>query len=457
MENGTLYSEARNEYLKQMSTWIVPPLVEFFRKEYNSLLEAEGKKVMSAFQTYCSQVPLWNQDVIDSNIGIILDNCRCDYMEELMTAVFIAYTKMLTAIRVNSRQKKLQITLPKLDHFLHRVFIECARSFWKAPYLFAHDLPPIEKQKNILQAEQICTEALSGAVRSLLPVKSILRDYLDDGDEDKDEKETEKETEDKEEEDDDDELKEDKVAETAKTDEDVKVEELKVETVKELKVEEVKEPKVEEVKEPKVELGKVEDIKEVKIEHTIEPSKDIKSVSIVETPKIIAEMKAVEEDKPKEEPKVPVSIEKLETPPAPPTIQPSPHLVTDVAVPQPLINISKQDAEPAAVVTPAALVGGGNAVANLMIDTEPSVHFTPYDTVFDETTQGISHIRYSPKDGENDDYAPPRLSFGTSANAIATDDVEDLEPTARVAKAAVAEEPDIDAPLGSTDDFEVLA
>ena len=196
----------------------------------------------------------------------------------------------------------------------------------------------------------------------------------------------------------------------------------------------------------------MEEVKEVKIEHTIEPSKDIKSVSIVETPKIIAEMKAVEEDKPKEEPKVPVSIEKLETPPAPPTIQPSAHLVTNVAIPQPLVSISKQDAEPVAAV--------GGAVANLMIDTEPSVHFTPYDTVFDETTQGISHIRYSPKDGENDDYAPPRLSFGTSANAIATDDVEDLEPTARVAKPVVADEPvenDIDAPLGSTDDFEVLA
>jgi len=468
MENGTLYSEARNEYLKQMSTWIVPPLVEFFRKEYNSLLEAEGKKVMSAFQTYCSQVPLWNQDVIDSNIGIILDNCRCDYMEELMTAVFIAYTKMLTAIRVNSRQKKLQITLPKLDHFLHRVFIECARSFWKAPYLFAHDLPPIEKQKNILQAEQICTEALSGAVRSLLPVKSILRDYLDDGDEDKEE---EKETEEKEEKEEDD-NEDDKVAEEDEEKveevkevkiEEAKVEEVKVEEVKEVKVEEVKieeakveEAKIEEIKEIKTDEVKVEEVKEVKIEHPVESPKEIKSVSVVETPKIIAEMKAVEEDKPKEESKVPVPrIEKLDTPPAPPTIQPSAHLVTDIAVPPPLVNISKQGAEPIAAV--------GGAVTNVMIDTEPSVHFTPYDTVFDETTQGISHIRYSPKDGENDDYdAPPRLSFGTSANVIANDDVEDLEPAAPVVALAAAAptesvENDIDAPLGSTDDFEVLA
>ena len=134
---------------------------------------------MRAFQAFCAEVPRWNQDIIEKNINTILDNCRCDYVEELMTAVFVAHTKMLTAIRVSTRQKKLSITLPKLDHFLHRVFVECARSFWKAPFLFADDISMIERQKNVLQAETMCTEAVSGAVRSLLPVKNILRDYLD--------------------------------------------------------------------------------------------------------------------------------------------------------------------------------------------------------------------------------------------------------------------------------------
>ena len=434
MENASLYSEARNEYLKQMSTWIVPPLVEFFRKEYNTLADTEGKRVMSAFQTYCSEVPLWNQDVIDSNIGIVLDNCRCDYMEELMTAVFIAYTKMLTAIRVNSRQKKLQITLPKLDHFLHRVFIECARSFWKAPYLFAQELAPIEKQKNILQAEQICTEALSGAVRSLLPVKSILRDYLDDG-EDKDEEEE----------------KEEKVEEKEEVEEDI--EEVPVEAKVETKPVEMKEVKVEtkpvEVKEAKVETKPVE-VNEAKVEEKpveTKPVDDVKSIQIVETPKVIAELKAADE------PPKPVventAVQKLETNPEPPTIVPSSHQISDVPVAAPVIKISKEG---------APVVGGALAptpAPNVMIDTEPSVHFTPYDTVFDETTQGISHIRYSPKDGESNEYDDhPRLSFGSSGAAIVADDVEDLEPSARNAPTPVE---DIDAPLGSTSDFEVLA
>jgi Family of unknown function (DUF5764) len=421
MENASLYSEARNEYLKQMSTWIVPPLVEFFRKEYNTLADTEGKRVMSSFQTYCSEVPLWNQDVIDSNIGIILDNCRCDYMEELMTAVFIAYTKMLTAIRVNSRQKKLQITLPKLDHFLHRVFIECARSFWKAPYLFAQELTPVEKQKNILQAEQICTEALSGAVRSLLPVKSILRDYLDDGEEDKDEKDN-KEDKDEEEE-----------------------EEKPVEVVETKPIEVVETKPVEVVETKPVELVETKPVEVVETKPVELKVEDVKSIQIVETPKVIAELKAAD-DKPVVDPKV---VQKLETNPEPPTIIPSAHQVADVPVAAPVIKISKNDEDGKDV-----MVGGGVVTPNVMIDTEPSVHFTPYDTVFDETSQGISHIRYSPKDVNDDDGSdhPPRLTFGSSANAIETNDAEDLEPVTTALPVV-----DIDAPLGTTEDFEELA
>ena len=97
-----------------------------------------------------------------------------------MAAVFIAHTKVLIAIRVSSKHKKLQITLPKLDHFIHRIFSECARSFWKTPFLFLDDQKPIEMQKNLLQAEVLCSESIAAAVRSMLPIKNILNEYLSD-------------------------------------------------------------------------------------------------------------------------------------------------------------------------------------------------------------------------------------------------------------------------------------
>jgi len=179
MESVSTYSEARNEYLKQLATWIVPYMIQHYRNVWADTAKTVGpQRAMVVFQEKCAEVPKWNQDMIDSNVSKLLDSCRCDYLEELMAAVFIAHTKVLIAIRVSSKHKKLQITLPKLDHFIHRVFSECARSFWKAPYLFLDDQKPIEQQKNLLQAEALCTEAIAGAVRSLLPIKNILNEYL---------------------------------------------------------------------------------------------------------------------------------------------------------------------------------------------------------------------------------------------------------------------------------------
>jgi hypothetical protein len=180
MESVSTYSEARNEYLKQLATWIVPFMIQYYRNVWTQSSKTGQQRAMVVFQERCAEVPKWNKDTIDENVGKLLDSCRCDYLEELMAAVFIAHTKVLIAIRVTSKHKKLQITLPKLDHFIHRVFSECARSFWKAPYLFLDDQKPIEMQKNLLHAEALCNEAIGAAVRSLLPIKNILNEYLSD-------------------------------------------------------------------------------------------------------------------------------------------------------------------------------------------------------------------------------------------------------------------------------------
>lgn len=398
MEHGSIYSEARNEYLKQLSTWIVPPLVEFFRNEYERISRADRRGAMRAFQNFCAEVPRWNQDIISENINSILDNCRCDYVEELMTAVFIAHTKMLTAIRVSTKQKKLSITLPKLDHFLHRVFVECARSFWKAPFLFADDLSHVERQKNVLQAESMCTEAVSGAVRSLLPVKNILRDYLDE--EDSDEMPKKKSTV----------LQpEDDSSSTSSSDDEAAP--LTAATAP---------------------FSASESTTNIEPEEVISTSP---------TPQILP---AVVPE--------PLVIEKLETPPPPPQPTVSNHVITTEDVKSSDVKIEKVD-------TAAPLVDP----PKLIIDTEPSVHFTPYDTVYDENTPGVSEIRYNEKISvedkppsnwglEDDDDEVPRLTIGGTSSSICNDEIIDLDGSSTTNN--IIE--DIDAPLGLTSDFESI-
>lgn len=337
MENVATYSEARSEYTKQLATFIVPSIVAWFQTLW-ARNASDRQRCLSAFQNECEEIARWNQDRIHDEVRVLLERSGCDYMEELMTAVFVAHTKVLTAVRLSSKQKKLSITVPKLDHFLHRVFRECARCFWKTPFLFMSDGGVVERQKNILQVEALASEAITTAIRGMLPVKQILQDYLgDDADE------------------------EEEAAEVGPVTPEVKAE-AEAEEEAEVKEEAVEKKEVVEAKE------------EVKAEAE-------------------AEVKEIKEEK--KEAEVEADGEKAEAE-APPSI--------------------------------------------IKIDTEPSVHFSNYDTVFDETN-GAPEMSYKPKeDGDDDDEevdipADGLIIHEGPATPLTADDAEDLDapvPTLRL-------------------------
>jgi hypothetical protein len=199
---ASVYSEAKGEYTKQLTLFIVPTYHRFFMEclQQAATEEPQAKRQLWKFQELLSQIPDWNMDRVQRETGRLIQEIQCDYLEELLTAVFIAHTKVLTAIRVGNKNKRVQITIPKLDHFIHRALSECSRLLWSSAYLFHSELSPIEKQKNHRQIEQLLHEGIAQAIRGLLPVKNILKDYLaepdadqtEDDDADDEEEETKK-------------------------------------------------------------------------------------------------------------------------------------------------------------------------------------------------------------------------------------------------------------------------
>ena len=200
---ASVYSEAKGEYTKQLTLFIVPTYHRFFMEclQQAASEEPQAKRQLWKFQELLSQIPDWNMDRVQRETTRLIQDIQCDYLEELLTAVFIAHTKVLTAIRVGNKNKRVQITIPKLDHFIHRALSECSRLLWSSAYLFHSELSPIEKQKNHRQIEQLLHEGIAQAIRGLLPVKNILKDYLsepdadqhEDDDADDEEEETKKE------------------------------------------------------------------------------------------------------------------------------------------------------------------------------------------------------------------------------------------------------------------------
>jgi len=180
---AAVYNQAKDEYTKQLILFLTPAVFNFFMKVFKQALEEvaiQGRgSVLARFQELIRAVPEWNIDKVVRETATVVADSKCDYLEELLSAVFIAHTKVLTAIRPNSgKNMKVQIVVPKLDHFVHRALSDCCRILYKWTYLFQHDISAIEKQKNHRSIEIQIGEGILQAIRGLLPVKNILKDCL---------------------------------------------------------------------------------------------------------------------------------------------------------------------------------------------------------------------------------------------------------------------------------------
>ncbi len=193
----SVYSDARAEYTKQLCVFLVPAYFQFFtellEKSKRDMVN-EPRRVLWQFQTYLNEIHDWNMEKVSSEISRINTNCGCDYLDDLLTAVFIAHTKVLTAIRLSSNKKKIEINVPKVEHFLFKVLCETSKLLWGSTYLFRDGISGIEKQQNYRTIEQIINEGILQAVRSLVPVKSILRDFVNNDTPDENESDDEEET-----------------------------------------------------------------------------------------------------------------------------------------------------------------------------------------------------------------------------------------------------------------------
>ena len=207
-----VYAEAKGEYTKQLTQFLSQPIFTFFLKllETAKEREADPKKLLLSFQILLEGISEWNHDKVQRETQNIAMGTQCDYLEELLTAVFVAHTKVLSSIRLTNKQKRLQITIPKLEHFLHKTLIECARFLWTNTYLFSTSCTAIEKQKNMRHVESFIGDGIAQGIRLMLPVKSILREYLSTEESDHEEEEEEDANEEDEEEEEEEEKEEPK-------------------------------------------------------------------------------------------------------------------------------------------------------------------------------------------------------------------------------------------------------
>ena len=183
--NNPVFAQAKIEYTKQLQDVLMNPIYEGLqsiysdsKKEYSNYTEVPMYQI---FRKKIENVPKWNTDMIDVEVDRIMRVSKCDWLEDLITAVFISHTKILASIG-NQRTKKINLTIPKMTNFIHKCYINTARELWKNPYLFDENVSSSEYQRNIKSIESLIKENIDQTIRKLLPVKDILRDHLENTD-----------------------------------------------------------------------------------------------------------------------------------------------------------------------------------------------------------------------------------------------------------------------------------
>ena len=186
--NTNLLSEARNEYSSRLLNILTPLVIQGFRSIFKEAYELcvkneESTKYLMTFQNFLSRVPKWNQEIINVETDRIVTTSKCSYLEDILTCVHITQLKILTSIRVSTQQKKIEIDIPKLSDFVHRVYIEAARKIYQNVYLFEKHVMPLQQQKNMRECEIIVRECILKVIADSMPIEKILRAYIDETEE----------------------------------------------------------------------------------------------------------------------------------------------------------------------------------------------------------------------------------------------------------------------------------
>ena len=183
--NVSSLHESKNEWGARLLIILTPLVIEGFRSIFDESLKlckqnSEMDKYLMTFQNLITRIPKWNANIIENERKRIIERSGCSYLEELVTCIHIIQLKLLTAMRVGQRQKKIDINIPKLDDFIHKVYVYTARKVYKNVYLFELNVQPLQVQKNNRELEIIVQECILNAVRDSIPVESILRAYMDE-------------------------------------------------------------------------------------------------------------------------------------------------------------------------------------------------------------------------------------------------------------------------------------
>ena len=174
--------EAKKEYLGQLCTIMCEPMIDVFQEMYQTAVtDSKNRKPLIMFQKYLKEVPNWSNAMSKRHSDNICD--RCSWYSDLLAAVFVACTKILSSVRLkNDGSSKLSLKLPTNEVFIQTCYNNCAKDLYRDPYIYHEEQSEWERDAKL---KKRFTAAIEDTVKELIPVQQILATYMTSGGDEK--------------------------------------------------------------------------------------------------------------------------------------------------------------------------------------------------------------------------------------------------------------------------------
>ncbi len=166
--------EAKKEYMGQLCLIMTPVMIEVFQDMYDEAAKlSKGRKTLIMFQKLLKEVPNWSNQMSAQHTSNIAD--RCAWFNDLLAAVFVACTKILSAVRLKADNKKISLKLPTNEVFIQTCYNNIAKDIYRNPYVFHEEQSEYTRDDELTHRFTTCIE---NTVKELIPVQQILQTYM---------------------------------------------------------------------------------------------------------------------------------------------------------------------------------------------------------------------------------------------------------------------------------------
>ena len=172
--------ETKTEYTIQLTNILVPLIYEGISSIYEDAIKIANKdEELKTFQIFLKKIPKWNVNLLDNETNRILCMSTCpELLKNLLNAVIKANIMILTNTQPSDKSSIKINTKFNFKEFIHNCYIESARIFYNNPFLFYHKHSIYDINRNQKDAKENIKNAIIEAIRKMLPLKMIIKEYL---------------------------------------------------------------------------------------------------------------------------------------------------------------------------------------------------------------------------------------------------------------------------------------